>query len=79
MSGHSCAGPTTRYVCIDFETVGWRREDEWVPSHFWPKPCHNFPIQISVDVVEADLSVTHAFDSLIAGGVQAAQMPAETV
>jgi len=69
----------TRFICIDFETVGWKRENEIIPLEYWPKPCFNFPIQISVDAVEPDLFVTHVFDGLIVGGVQAARMPSETV
>jgi hypothetical protein len=46
---------------------------------FWAKPCYKFPNQISVDIVETDLSVTHAFDDLIVGATGTVKFVAENI
>ena len=65
-----------RYVCLDFETNGFARKD--APQHEWPLPWSNFPIQVSVDIVE-DGQVQHAYDSLISGATQFAPWVHENV
>jgi len=68
-----------RFVCIDFETTRiWKKDEEQDPA-FWAKPCYNYPMQISVDIVEPDLSVTHAFDALIVGAIQTVRFTAEKI
>ena len=56
-----------RYVCLDFETTGFSKPG--TSSHEWPLPCANYPIQLSIDVVE-DGEVTHLYDTLIKGARQ---------
>ena len=57
-----------RYVCLDFETTGFAKPGA-APSHEWPLPFANYPIQLSIDVVE-DGEVTHLYDTLIKGARQ---------
>ncbi len=49
-----------RYVCLDFETNGFSGGISWT------LPFSNYPIQLSVDIVE-DGEITHAYDTLISG------------
>ena len=49
-----------RFVCLDFETNGFSGGVSWT------LPFSNYPIQLSVDIVE-DGEITHAYDTLIAG------------
>ena len=56
-----------RFVCLDFETTGLPVRG--APPSEIPLPFENFPIQVSVDIVE-DGEIHHAYDSLIAGASQ---------
>ena len=54
-----------RYICLDFETNGFRgRENE--PKSEWALPFSNYLAQLSVDVVQ-DGECWHAFDTFIKG------------
>ena len=69
-----------RFVCFDFETTGiWKRKDQETDPAYWAKLCYNYPIQISVDVVEPDLSVTRAFDALVIWATRTVKFVAETI
>ncbi len=61
-----------RYVCIDFETNGFSGGSSWT------LPFSNYPIQLSVDVVE-DGEITHAYDTLISGATSFAIWVKENV
>ena len=61
-----------RYVCIDFETNGFSGGSSWT------LPFSNYPIQLSVDVVE-DGEITHAYDTLISGATSFAVWVKENV
>ena len=65
-----------RYLCIDFETNGFAKRA--APPNEWPLPFANYPIQVSVDIVE-DGVVHHAYDSLIRGAKQLAPWVRENV
>ena len=58
----------TRYVVLDFETNGLRGPED-AHKRDWPLPFANYPIQLSVEIVE-DGAVSHAFDSWIKGAKQ---------
>jgi hypothetical protein len=69
-----------RFVCFDSETTGiCKKQDQVKDPGCWAKPCYNYPIQISVDLVQPDLSVTHAFDALVFGASQTVRFVAEAV
>ena len=69
-----------RYVCFDFETTGiCKKEEQAKDPGFWAKPTYNFPIQISVDIVEPDLSNTLAVDSLVTGATRTVRFVAENI
>lgn len=53
-----------RYVCLDFETNGF--SDKTATFKDWTLPFSNYPIQLSVDIVE-DGEVSHAYDTIISG------------
>ena len=61
-----------RYVCIDFETNGFSGGSSWT------LPFSNYPIQLSVDIVE-DGEITHAYDTLISGATSFAIWVKENV
>jgi DNA polymerase III epsilon subunit-like protein len=54
----------TRFLCIDFETVGF--PDPKGTKDDLPLPFTSFPIQVSVHLVE-DGQIQHAYESLIKG------------
>ena len=54
-----------RYLCIDFETNGCPKTKN-APKSDWTLPFSNYPIQVSIDIVE-DEQIYHAFDTLIKG------------
>ena len=58
-----------RYVCIGFETNGFAPKGPATYAEL-PLPFSNFPIQLSVDVVDSDGHVEHAYDTIIAGARQ---------
>ena len=76
--GLPIVGAMPRLVCFDLETTGWKPEG-YVPIHQWPMPCHNWPLQLSVDVVDDELKVSHAFDTLIQGAISTCEMTQKSV
>ena len=66
-----------RYVCLDFETNGFRSA-EGAPRCEWTLPYANCLIQFSVDSVE-DGVVWHALDTCIGGATQLAPWVRENV
>jgi len=54
-----------RYVCLDFETVGFAKKGDKWPEY--TMPWQNFPIQVAIDIVDEDGTVAHAYDTIIAG------------
>ena len=66
-------GPTVkmpRYVCLDFETNGFPSRGARFGD--WTLPFSSFPIQLSVDIVDADMEIVHAMDTTIRGATQLA-------
>ena len=59
-----------RYVCIDFETNGFPNKNGKYKD--WTLPFSSFPIQVSVDIVDEDGEVSHAYDTVIAGATSLA-------
>ena len=59
-----------RYICLDFETNGF--PSRGMPFRDWPLPFSSFPIQLSVDIVDADTEIAHAMDTTICGATQLA-------
>ena len=59
-----------RYVCIDFETNGFHQKNGKYKD--WTLPFSSFPIQVSVDVVDEEGEVSHAYDTVIAGATSLA-------
>jgi DNA polymerase III epsilon subunit-like protein len=54
-----------RYICFDTETNGFvDRTAKW-PNY--TLPWENHPVQISIDIVDEDGVVSHAYDAVIAG------------
>ena len=54
-----------RYICFDFETVGFcDRTAKW-PNY--TMPWENHPIQLSIDIVDESGVISHACDTIIAG------------
>jgi DNA polymerase III epsilon subunit-like protein len=54
-----------RYICFDTETNGFvDRSAKW-PNYTMPWESH--PVQISIDIVDEDGTVSHAYDTIIAG------------
>jgi DNA polymerase III epsilon subunit-like protein len=58
-----------RYVVIDLETNGFPPKNPYpkLPKSEWTLPFASYPIQLSVDIVEEDGVVYHAYDTIIAG------------
>ena len=59
-----------RYICIDFETNGFPQTNGKYKD--WTLPCSSFPIQVSVDVVDEEGEISHAYDTVIAGATSLA-------
>jgi DNA polymerase III epsilon subunit-like protein len=66
-----------RFVCIDFETNGFPIKG--APKEHCPLPFSSYPIQISVDVVDPDLSVEHIYDASIRGATQLSRWTRQNV
>ena len=66
----------TRFVCLDFETTGFSVKG--APPPEWPLPFANYPIQVSVDIVE-DGEINHAYDTVIKGARQLSKWVCENV
>ena len=66
-----------RYICIDFETNGFR-SPAGAPRSDWTLPFSSYPTQLSVDVVEEGV-VWHAFDTCIRGATSLAPWVRENV
>ena len=66
-----------RFVCIDFETHGFPTKG--APKEHWPLPFSSYPIQISVDVVDPNLSVEHIYDASIRGTTQLSRWTRQNV
>jgi len=54
-----------RYICFDFETNGFYDPTSKYPNYTMPYESH--PVQLSIDIVDEDGTITHAYDTVIAG------------